>query len=1149
MLDCRALRSVKRRRAECPRHSGPGILPGALCRDLHHSHHSTAGFSLVATLLGIALLAGVVLAMVTLATIELRKTARNSHQEIARANARLALTLAIGQLQLAMGPDTRVSASSSLVMSEGHTHWTGVWNTQAPDGKPWVTRDSETGGLTDRRVSQDYDRAAEVMQWLVSGDPLTEEAPVILVGPGSVAHPETQGVEVPALNITTGNQRGKLAWWTGDLGQRANLTSAGREDQSPAPELIGNAPPLPPGSRDRLISEATLALQTGNPLWAKSHFHDYTVHSEGLLIDVRTGGLRKDLGIYLRSSGVVDSAGDSAGLSDGDRLTGPTNEQDSTAASLAWDSNPFRKSAPRFGVLRHWAGLAAAGESTISPETIKRTSGLSEAPSNLQPAKLDGAKSSSLQPILVEASEFHAFSWYKKAGDATHRHHLRKHLYPRITLWNPYAVPLTTRPMMVLLQTNGRLDFWIDGYFPGAKGKPNLPVHSPWVAFEGGRSRDFVPADHSIFTSAGFKDPHMGSHYYQLAATRFGPGECLVFTPERAADYQNGIKQDGGEFDLSANLLTATQAPRPERCLTISNAPGQPGFDFVPTGISMKSAAPFFALFGMGGLQNPADDLRVILKDMGDATGVDVETFDRFPQIALISGSLQYGAGRESVASWAGPLQIAIEETTDGPPRLTPDGKTRQGLRLRSGNSPTAAREAVFANWNPRAAYSIRSPRERFRPAEGHAGLKDAASGFGIYERFLPTANASWSENFPVEKGGSYHAAPLGHGKQTTPNILFDVPRKGTGVLSMGHLQHAKTSDLVWHPSRAIGNSLADPRTGLTVTVPEKLKHGGFTDSHIGQSGGCSWASAARDILLALPDAGEELLYDLTYEANHTLWDRYFISSIDAARVTEFAKDPLKHPLTNSRLELSGSGGTEETLAALNDFHQAASRLTVSGAFNVNSVSVDAWAAVLAGNRRIIPAGAVTSFPRISGNAESADLSDEQVRRLATAIVAEVKLRGPFLGMSDFVNRRLADDATGRCGALEAAIQAAGLNAELTEKFPLLDNDPPARPPEIPEPLEIDSALKPSSTAWGTEKFITQGDILQVLGDSLVARSDTFVIRAYGESADGSRAWCEAVIQRVPEPVTPVPIDQDGHVDFGRLFKQIRFRWLSPAEI
>ena len=39
-------------------------------------------------------------------------------------------------------------------------------------------------------------------------------------------------------------------------------------------------------------------------------------------------------------------------------------------------------------------------------------------------------------------------------------------------------------------------------------------------------------------------------------------------------------------------------------------------------------------------------------------------------------------------------------------------------------------------------------------------------------------------------------------------------------------------------------------------------------------------------------------------------------------------------------------------------------------------------------------------------------------------LIEQVKRRGPFLSLSDFVNRRLAEDETGRMGALQAAIDA-----------------------------------------------------------------------------------------------------------------------------
>lgn len=1094
---------------------------------------SQKGFALVATLTALMLLAVIVLGMLSLSTIELRNANLANHRRQAQANARLALTQAIGQLQMAMGPDTRVSASSALVTAEGQQHWTGVWDAQAPDGKPWVVRDPNTGGLKDRRLASDYQPGERVMRWLVSGSSGPDETGptrVKLVGAGSVADPETMGVTVPAVEIATRGQRGKMAWWTGDLGQRANLATQATKDArvagQAAPEFIGNGPPMTANVRNRLVSEASVGMLAGDPGWAKTHFHDFTVHSRGLLTNTRDGGLKQDLRAYFSSDGTLQAEGDSPGLTDTDRLAGPANELEAEAAGLPWERNPFRRAAPRFGVLRHWAGLAAprAGGplEAIPPETVAVAP--PDVLANFQPVRLDGALKSSIQPILVEASQWYSFSWFRKPGTDANRRHLRKHLYPKIVLWNPYSVAMTTRPMMVLLQVNGRHDFWIDGYFPGAKGKPGFPVHSPWLAFDGGRSRDFVSADGSLFSSSGYNDPHMGSYYYQIAPTRFAPGECLVFTPEKAGDYRNGVKEDGGDTNLAGNLLTAGQAPHPERCITISDLPGQPGFAFVPTGISMESTAAHFALFGMQGLRNPAEDLRVILKGMGSEKSVDVDGFDKLPQIAFISGSLQYGAGTEPVSPWPGSVKIPIEETTASPPKLVPDGRTRQGLRLRHGTaSPSSRTEALFANWNPRAAFSLRSPRERFHTGEGRSGLEDNFWGFGIYERFLPPMDSTATGDFLSEKTG----------ENATATILFDLPDEETGVISIGSLQHAKLSDLVWLPSRVIGNSLADPRIGEENTIPGKLDHMGFTQTHLGSPSDGNpdaWASSARAMLRNLPADDEELSYDLAYETNHALWDRFFVSSED--------------PLFNPRLETHKAPA--EADSTFTDFHQAAFQLTINGPLNVNSLSVDAWAAVLAGIR--IP------------GAKTLHLTESEIRRLASAVVAQVKLRGPFLGMSDFVNRRLAPGVTGKFGAIEAAIQAAGLNSQLTGRSPLHDDaSTHSAPPQIPAPLAIDPTLKPESTAWGQADFLTQADLLQVLGDSLTTRSDTFVIRAYGESLDSAgkpqaRAWCEAVIQRIAAPVKAAatgvnPLREPNGIDFGRQFRQINFRWLTPAEI
>jgi hypothetical protein len=95
--------------------------------------------------------------------------------------------------------------------------------------------------------------------------------------------------------------------------------------------------------------------------------------------------------------------------------------------------------------------------------------------------------------------------------------------------------------------------------------------------------------------------------------------------------------------------------------------------------------------------------------------------------------------------------------------------------------------------------------------------------------------------------------------------------------------------------------------------------------------------------------------------------------------------------------------------------------------------------------------------------------------------------------------------------------------------------------------------------AWGVPGYLTQADVLQVIGSSLSARSDTFRIRAYGEASDDvgkvkARAWCEAIVQRVPDPVSPDasglnPAKPGTAADFGRRFTIVSFRWLKPEEV
>jgi hypothetical protein len=119
------------------------------------------------------------------------------------------------------------------------------------------------------------------------------------------------------------------------------------------------------------------------------------------------------------------------------------------------------------------------------------------------------------------------------------------------------------------------------------------------------------------------------------------------------------------------------------------------------------------------------------------------------------------------------------------------------------------------------------------------------------------------------------------------------------------------------------------------------------------------------------------------------------------------------------------------------------------GGFNVNSTSKQAWKTVLAGMRgQTLPDGTsvsgtvLTRFARsfrpgggdISAWNNYRELTDAEIDQLAAEVVKEVRARGPFMSLADFVNRRLLDSNVaelrqhGLKGALQSAIDRSGIN-------------------------------------------------------------------------------------------------------------------------
>jgi hypothetical protein len=355
------------------------------------------------------------------------------------------------------------------------------------------------------------------------------------------------------------------------------------------------------------------------------------------------------------------------------------------------------------------------------------------------------------------------------------------------------------------------------------------------------------------------------------------------------------------------------------------------------------------------------------------------------------------------------------------------------------------------------------------------------------------------------------------------------------------------------------------------------------------------------------------LEHDDSYCANHILFDDWFFSSINEGNPTQFGgggslktnytnflkgTTPLANasyqPLAEDVALVQASGSQADRLFSQNvspadSWRKIASRLEVRGMFNVNSTSVAAWKALLGHARgQQVPqygASAISlnpkadySAPRYSVAGDVRADSDSQgtagdgranatqytgyrvftepmINELAEKIVAQVRRRGPFLSLSEFVNRQLSND---RDLAVAGAIQTALNQMEQTIHggidAPRANGDPGVSGYKFAEAAA-------GSSAHGVPGWVRQADILRPLAPILSARDDTFVVRCYGDARDASgkvtaTAYCEAVVRRTRNfcdsvdaaDLATTPTAAINRT-FGRKFEMVSFRWLSNSEI
>ncbi|MEI6179039.1 MAG: hypothetical protein WCS43_19265, partial [Verrucomicrobiota bacterium] len=472
-----------------------------------------------------------------------------------------------------------------------------------------------------------------------------------------------------------------------------------------------------------------------------------------------------------------------------------------------------------------------------------------------------------------------------------------------------------------------------------------------------------------------------------------------------------------------------------------------------------------------------------------------------------------------------------------------------------------------------------------------------------------------------------------------------------------------------WQPSFVIGNSEASPyvdrskAAGLqkypvsTVTADGRALLTGVDSVYSKQI----WPQVPITGNAAThPNNSANQHVDLSYLVNENVWDSYFLSTIPQ---TGTIVNDNSTPLNNGRHRFRADA--IPTDAEARNWLTSAAFLENYGALNVNSTSVESWKALFTAFRRLTvtsngAANPDTTVPisrtlsptkgpvrftestRVAADygANSTGLrnyekllggfrylSDAQIQSLSERIVDEVRLRGPFLSLADFVNRRLvspqgadssasewykartsdpaADGGDGTStasssqfvgkintdlydpfvglsginGGLQRSLNLSGINGGMNYPAPLDVSD---RVYGVQPNLTITSTSRPMQLFSNyryyldTEHlagvpvgevgqllshspgFVTQGDLLAMVGPALTPRGDTFLVRSYGDAVDKNgkvlaRSCLEAVVQRVADPVSPAGTtgtDKWRYTDkFGRKFKVVNMRWLRAEEI
>jgi hypothetical protein len=1127
-------------------------------RRLPHSN----GFALVVTLSLMILLTVIAVGLLSLSAISLRSSASSEAQARAFANARMAIILAIGELQKETGDDRRITADAAMLYSARQSHLLGTWSSWAPGfdknpdqsapdySKPktdlfrsWLVSAPDPSVLKKREWAETNVDSSWIRLFSTTRNGFDLSAPPVAVSKGAFAWAISQ--ENTKAKVNVAGPDAEIAVNTALQVQRRPSLALGTALKQPTDGWNLRA--------NRLISFDQIALDPdliADSAALPAAGASFTTHAQGLLTDVVKGGLKVDLNLGFEMndsdfertswSGTpnpfrspnANMGFSSPGTYEGQRalfrpLVGnPIVSNVTDYSEVKIDDRFLAAGVPTFDHLRSYYRVPHHLYGGTSPTVAWR--GADHVAANIpgasgstqfSPAKPPRGTTSSLaiRPILNRMIYLLSVKFVRPAG-GTSPIRIRLVLTPVIALWNPYNTAL---------EMQGAYAFpWMDLPFQMTWKRNNVQVGDFVLAVMMGQE-SWVPRQAGPY----FRCDLSADGNDMNKAIRFEPGEVRVFVPSSA---------------------TPTLFSRKDTLLANRS-------------VKMRPVADVQDLNLTGGFEIPMEDgiygkTLPALRD-NDRVTLKIETYQQQGRGFHYFVSLVDAARQQAISD----VQI-LNLTSVSLPESAP---MHGSALLQAPPQPYAVIETfhrtaktVDGSSNSDLVYTT-NPRQASINHQLAAGTFSVAPHYQSTLRAVASFDGAIQTSFDGRRSfwGATNSPP--EGKDLLP--FFEIPREPT--LSLASFQSADLASSAFSSANQFSNSWASPYLGLAKT-----------------------ASANSASIPGVP------VYDTPYLSNEALWDGFFFSgaaptlrpapsgspatawSAPIANVerplrdvvTDFVKDAVGKPLANSRMRLDKAALADEDLVERlldpEGCTRIAAHLSVDGAFNVNSTDVEAWAALLSGLRGEafeVEGGAPsppsqTPFPRFRHPTGKTDdnwngfraLDDAQIRTLAENLVREIRLRGPFLSLGEFVNRRVEDSALGKSGAIQAAIDAAKLNEQAKQESFATTN----YPSEAKNHIIADTGV-------GVPGYLTQADVLQSLAPVITVRSDTFTIRGYGEARDAAgkvmaRSWCEAVVQRTPRFVDPTdaadaaiasitPINQK----FGRRFEIISFRQLSPLEI